>query len=115
MNLSDLPDLPEGETEETCLEHIKALQKEMDKVTNKNQALIRELMDTTFSFRREKMFEESERIEEVLHKYPALQLVSEVCKIYRTFFFPRIYFGTANPKQINISNGRLNTCNHRSS
>lgn len=73
----EVPQLPEGETLATCEEHKKALIKEMTK-TKKNPHLIKELMDITFAHRRQKLLNETKRVETILEEYPALQLVSEV-------------------------------------
>ncbi|XP_014667299.1 PREDICTED: uncharacterized protein LOC106808901 isoform X3 [Priapulus caudatus] len=73
-----VPDLLEGETEETCKEHIKTLKKEMQKTSNKSQALIKELMDITFPYKRQELMETGVLVEDFLNQYPALQFVSEM-------------------------------------
>lgn len=45
--------MPEGETKETCEEHKSIMKKEMARSSNRNLALVRELMGVTFAYRRE--------------------------------------------------------------
>lgn len=75
---AEIPELPEGETVETCKEHVACLKKEMKKTSNKNVTMIRELMDTTYATRRKSVLLEPKAIDEVLKEYPALRLMSEV-------------------------------------
>ena len=48
---NEFPSLPEGETAETCQEHIKAMKKEMEKKSNRDKAYISELMKLTYPLR----------------------------------------------------------------
>ena len=70
--------MAQGETEETCKEHITIMKKEMGKTTNKNVAMIRELMDLTYPLRRREILTNPTSIKGYIAKYPALQLVAEV-------------------------------------
>ena len=45
--------MPEGETVETCQEHVKAMNKEMAQPSNRNLAMVNELMELTHSLRRQ--------------------------------------------------------------
>lgn len=76
---ADVPQLPEGETRETCEEHRSNLAKEMSKKTNRNMLLIKNLMEITYPYRRQNLLENPIRVDDILQEYPALQLVSEVC------------------------------------
>ena len=49
----------EGETEETCREHIKVMKREMARPSNSNLATITELMALTHAYRRELFFKET--------------------------------------------------------
>ena len=71
-------ELPEGDTEETCKEHLKAMSKELSKNTNRNLAMVRELMMITYAIRRKRILLEENAIVYVLAEYPALGLMSEV-------------------------------------
>ena len=75
--LADFPQLPEGETRETCTEHKKVLVKEMAK-SRRNLPLIRELMELTYSHRRHDFLKQPKTVEAILEEYPALHLISEV-------------------------------------
>ena len=76
---SELPQLAEGETEETCKEHAKRMKAEMAK-SKRNASEIKELMHLTYPHRRQQIT--SGVIKDVLQEYPALQLVSEVSLVY---------------------------------
>lgn len=78
LDLGRIPEKPEGETLETCREHASLLRKEMMKTSNRNACMIRELMDLTFPFRRERILIDPRPVEDVTKEYPALTLVSEV-------------------------------------
>lgn len=54
----------------------------MGKTSNKKYALIKDLMEATYSYRRKGIITDSNSIEEVIKTYPALQLVSEVCNLF---------------------------------
>ena len=71
--------MPEGETEETCKEHIKAMQKEMARSSNKNLATVKELMAVTRAYRRELFLKETISIKQFIEDYPALKASAEVC------------------------------------
>ena len=71
--------MPEGETEETCKEHIKAMQKEMARSSNKNLATVKELMAVTHAYRRELFLKETISIKQFIEDYPALKTSAEVC------------------------------------
>lgn len=73
-----VPEIPEGETDETCLEHTKTMKKEMAKTSNRDFTQIRELMDLTYPFRRKDIVTEPVSVPSLLKLYPALQLPSEV-------------------------------------
>ena len=66
------------ETKETCKEHISLLKKEMKKTTNRKMALMKDLMELTFPYRRNEILEELSPIDSVMHEYLALGLTSEV-------------------------------------
>ncbi|CAB3983133.1 Hypothetical predicted protein [Paramuricea clavata] len=70
--------MPEGETEETCKEHIEALKKEMARKTNRNMAVVKELMALTFACRRTAFLKGTMSVGECLESYPALKLPSPV-------------------------------------
>ena len=67
----------DGETKETCKEHISLLKKEMKKTTNRKMALIKDLMELTFPYRRNEILKELSPIDSVMHEYPGLGLTSE--------------------------------------
>ena len=69
---------PEGETEDTCKEHIEVLKKEMARKTNRNMAVIKELMALTFAYRRSTFLKGTMSVGECLDNYPALKLPSTV-------------------------------------
>ena len=70
--------MPEGETEETCKEHIEVLKKEMARKTNRNMAVVKELMALTFAYRRTAFLKGTMSVGECLESYPALKLPSTV-------------------------------------
>ena len=53
-----LPQIPEGETEETFKDHCKKVEKEMTKKKGKNMTLIKEIMDCTYAMRRREILNE---------------------------------------------------------
>jgi hypothetical protein len=57
---------------------MKRLQKEMTKTKGKNQQLIKTLMDATFAMRRREIVQNAVSINELLKRFPALTLTSEV-------------------------------------
>ncbi|CAB4017012.1 Hypothetical predicted protein, partial [Paramuricea clavata] len=73
-----LPDIPSGETEDTFKDHMKRLQKEMTKTKGKNQQLIKTLMDATFAMRRREIVQNAVSINDLLKRFPALTLTSEL-------------------------------------
>ena len=78
VDTNKVPEMLEGETEETCKEHVKAMSKEMLKSTNRNVAMVKELMMITYAIRRKGVLIEQKVIPDVLQEYPALGLTSEV-------------------------------------
>ncbi len=78
LDLGKIPGKPEGETLETCREHAPQLKKEMMKTSNRNLCMIKELMDLSFAFRRERILIDPRPVGDVIEEYPALTLVSEV-------------------------------------
>ena len=64
--------IPEGETEDTSKEHIEVLKKEMARKTNRNMAVINELMTLTFAYRRSTFLKGTMSVGECLDNYPAL-------------------------------------------
>ena len=81
--------MPEGETEETCKEHIKAMQKEMARSSNKHLATVKELMAVTHAYRRELFLKETISIKQFIEDYPALKTSAEVCSNVKQCFFQR--------------------------
>ena len=73
----DVPNMIDGETTETCEEHKKVMVVEMTK-TKKNFNLIKELMELTYPYRRQKLLLEAKSLDDILIEYPALQLITEV-------------------------------------
>lgn len=73
--------MPDGETNETCLEHISNMKKELLKTTNKNLNLVKKLMELTFAHRRQIIVFNPVTVQELVNTYPALQLVSEVSTV----------------------------------
>ena len=73
----DVPSMIDGETTETCEEHKKVMVVEMKK-TKKNFNLIKELMELTYPYRRQKLLLEPKILDDILIEYPALQLITEV-------------------------------------
>ena len=84
MDSGKLPEIAEGETEETCKEHISLMKKEMKKTTNRKMALIKNLMEQTYSHRRQSILQQPTAIDDLIKEYPAFGLASEVsiCKSY---------------------------------
>lgn len=82
-----LPQFLPGETEETCSEHISTMKREMQKVSHKNMVLVKNLMDLTYPYRRRAIIGEPLSVKELLSKYPALRLVSEVRENIFTFIY----------------------------
>lgn len=78
MDIGKLPEMQEGETQETCKEHIACMKKEMKKSSNRKMAVIKELMDLTYPYRRQAILQQPTEIDSVIREYPALGLVSEV-------------------------------------
>lgn len=70
--------MAEGETEETCTEHISVMKKEMKKTTNRKMALIKNLIELTYSHRRQSILLQPTAIDDVIKEYPALVLPFEV-------------------------------------
>ncbi|XP_028416459.1 sterile alpha motif domain-containing protein 3-like [Dendronephthya gigantea] len=73
--VDDIPELADGETEETCKEHTKHMKAEMAK-SKRNASVIKELMQLTYPYRRQQII--NGIVTDVLQEYPALKLVSEV-------------------------------------
>ena len=73
----DMPSMIEGETAETCEEHKKVMMVEMTKA-RKNYHLIKELMELTYPYRRQKFFLEPKSLDNILIEYPTLRLITEV-------------------------------------
>ncbi|XP_033110646.1 sterile alpha motif domain-containing protein 3-like [Anneissia japonica] len=67
-----------GETDETCKEHVQQLKREMSKLSHRNYGLIGNLMEATYMYRRKRILENPVSINNVVQEYPALQLVSEI-------------------------------------
>jgi hypothetical protein len=76
--LARLPAKPEGETMDTCSEHVTVMKKDMLKSTNKNVVMIKKLMVLTYPFRRENILVELTVVENITKEYSALNLISEV-------------------------------------
>ena len=77
-DVGKIPEMMDGETEETCKEHILVMKKEMKKTTNRKMAVIKDLMELTYPYRRKSILLQPSEIDVVLHEYPALTLTSEV-------------------------------------
>ena len=73
----DVPEMVDGETPETCEEHKKAMVIEMTK-TKRNYAMIKELLELTHPYRRQKCLLEPKKLDDILIEHPALQLITEV-------------------------------------
>lgn len=71
--IEEILEMPEGETAETCQEHIKAMKKEMDRSSNRNLAMVKELMELTHSYRRQWFLKEMVPISSFIGEYPALK------------------------------------------
>lgn len=80
--------MPEGETEETCKEHVKAMKKEMTRTTNRNVAMVKDLMEITHAYRREQFMKDIVPISKFLEDYPALKTAFEVSGYLRLFSNP---------------------------
>ena len=63
-----LPEMAERETEETCTEHISVMKKEMKKTTNRKMALIKNLMELTYSHRRQSILLQPTAIDDVVSR-----------------------------------------------
>jgi hypothetical protein len=65
-------------------EHISLMKKEMKKTTNRKMVLIKNLMELTYSHRRQSILLQPTAIDDLIKEYPALGLASEVsiCKSY---------------------------------
>ena len=50
----------------------------MTKTKGKNQELIKTLMDATFAFRRREIVQNTASVDDILKRFPALSLASEV-------------------------------------
>jgi hypothetical protein len=70
--------MPEGETGQTCKEHIEVLKKEMACKTNRNMAVVKELIALTFAYRRTTFLKGTMSVGKCLESYPALKLPSTV-------------------------------------
>ena len=77
-DVGKIPEMMDGETEETCKEHILVMKKEMKKTTNRKMAVIKDLMELTYPYRRKSILLQPSEIDVVLHEYSALTLTSEV-------------------------------------
>lgn len=73
-----VPSYAEGETESTCKEHMASLKKEMQKNSNRNLQMVKQLMEITYPYRRRMILSEPLSIPEIMDKFPALNLVTEV-------------------------------------
>lgn len=73
-----VPSYVEGETESTCKEHMASLKKEMQKSSNRNLQMVKQLMEITYPYRRRMILTEPLSIPEIMDKFPALNLVTEV-------------------------------------
>ena len=71
--IEEIVEMPEGETEETCQEHVKAMKKEMARSSNRNLAMVKELMELTHSHRRQWFLKEMVPISSFIGEYPALK------------------------------------------
>ncbi|CAB3998229.1 Hypothetical predicted protein [Paramuricea clavata] len=67
----NLPEMPEGETDETIQEHLTSLQA-FCKTGKQDVLLVRQLMDVTFPKRRRDIIENNERVWKVVKDYPPL-------------------------------------------
>ena len=86
-----IPEKPEGETLETCKEHVALMKKEMLKSTNRKMIMIKDLIELTFPFRRESILLEPAAIDAVIQQYPALSLISEVSYVCLYRFRLQVY------------------------
>lgn len=77
--------IPEGETEETLKEHIKTMKKEMARSTNRNFALVKDLMALTHGYRRQSMLKDVLPVRQIVNEYPALATSSGVSKYFNSF------------------------------
>jgi len=71
--IEEIFEMPEGETAETCQEHVKAMKKEMARSSNRNLAMVKELMELTHSHRRQWFLKETVPISSFIEEYPALK------------------------------------------
>ena len=55
-DVGKIPEMMDGETEETCKEHILVMKKEMKKTTNRKMAVVKDLMELTYPYRMEVNF-----------------------------------------------------------
>ena len=96
-----IPEMPEGETNETCVEHVATMKKGMGKTTNRNLVLLKELMEITFPYRRTELIQTPVHVSELLVKFPALQLVSHVSCLKHLFYFcsEKILYGMIELRQ----------------
>ena len=78
--------MPEGETEETCREHIKVMKREMARPSNRNLATIKELMALTHAYRRELFLKETIPINQFVEEYPALKTSAGVRRCQKALF-----------------------------
>ena len=68
-----ISEMPEGETAETCQEHVKAMKKELARSSNRNLTMVKELMELTHSYRRQWVLKEMVPISSFIGEYPALK------------------------------------------
>ena len=73
IHVEEILEMPEGETAETCREHVKAMKKEMARSCNRNLAMVKELMELTHSHRRQWFLKETVPISSFIEEYPALK------------------------------------------
>lgn len=78
--------MPEGETEETCREHIKVMKREMARPSNRNLATITELMALTHAYRRELFLKETIPINQFVEEYPSLKTSAGVRRCQKVLF-----------------------------
>lgn len=81
-------EMPEGETEETCKEHIKVMKREMARPSNRSLAMVKELTVLTHAHRGELFLKETIPINQFLKEYPALKISAEVhvCRCQKVWF-----------------------------
>ena len=83
--------IPEGQTEETLKEHVKTMKKEMVCSSNRNFALVKDLMALTHGCCRQSMLKDVLPVRQIVNEYPALATSSGVSK----------YFNSLKPTQCN--------------